>query len=69
MLSQLAGGGQDGDLRHAFVQLDAYVYHSLASCLGEVCGPLSGAYFRLGRRPTQLWHHQSGHDQGKGMGG
>jgi hypothetical protein len=33
MLRQLAVRGEDRDLRHAFVEIDAYVYHSVASCL------------------------------------
>jgi hypothetical protein len=58
MLRQLAVSGEDRDLRHPFVEIDAHVYHS-RGLLSECFGGLSEfpAYSRLGGRPTHLWHH------------
>jgi hypothetical protein len=59
MLRQLAVRGEDRDLRHAFVEIDAHVYHRLGLLFSAWFGRLSEfpAYSRLGGRPTHLWHH------------
>ncbi len=50
---------QDGNLRGAFVQVDAHVYHRLGllSQSGLATCSEVPAYFRLDGRPTCLWHH------------
>jgi hypothetical protein len=63
-LDQLAVRGQHRNLRHAFMQVHADVYHRFGLVFAECFGGLSEfpAYAGLGGRPTHLCHQQPGRD-------